>query len=422
MEQQSQELDIRRYIRLLYRKRYLVIFAALAIITAAVVIGAVLPPVYEAKTVVLIQRNFINQLIKDIAVTPSTEERLKVLTLVMKSRALLVKVIGELGFDAGAKGPGEVEKLIASLQKRTDINVDINKANRRDMDAFAVSFRDRDPKLAMVYVNTLVKRYIEENATSNREETYGANRFLMDQINFFKKKIDTVEEQIGMQGATHQDRLATLTKRLEVLSTQYTEQHPEVVKVKGEIEALREQIRKGAGKAGAAHRPGRTASDGESQTESAAAATGAGPKKFSDLERERDAYKKIYEDLVATLGKSEVSTHVEAQDTAGTFRIVDPAILPAKPVGPDRLKIVLLGIIGGVAGAFGLALFLDSQDDSVRTIDALRGLGVPVLAVIPKIQSTRDISIRRRRDALVYGLSGVYLLGILTLFALKAPG
>jgi hypothetical protein len=82
-------------------------------------------------------------------------------------------------------------------------------------------------------------------------------------------------------------------------------------------------------------------------------------------------------------------------------------------VSPDRLKIVLLGIIGGVAGAFGLALFLDSQDDAVRTVDALKGLGVPVLAVIPKIQSPREISVRKRIDALVYGLSGVYLLGIM---------
>jgi uncharacterized protein involved in exopolysaccharide biosynthesis len=417
MEQQPQQLDIRRYIRLLYRKRYLVIVTALAIVTLAVVIGSFMPPVYEAKTVVLIQRNFINQLVKDITVTPSTEERIRVLALVMKSRALLFKVVGELGLDARAKGPEDVEKLVTSLQNRTEIDVGINKANRRDMDAFTVSFRDRDPKRAMDYVNTLVNRYIEENATSKREEASGASRFLTGQINFFKNKIDTVEAQIadlrGVQGATLRSRQAALTKRLEELSTQYTEQHPEVVKVKGEIEALQEQIRKGAG---AARRPDRAASDGMAQTE------GGGSKKFTDLERERDAYKKIYEELVATLGKSEVSTHVEARDEAGTFRVVDPAILPAKPVGPDRMKIMMLGVVGGIAGAFGLALFLDSQDDAVRTVDALKALGVPVLAVIPKIQSTREISVRRRTDALVYGLSSVYLLAIMTLFALKAPG
>jgi len=201
MEQQPQQLDLRKYIRLLYRKRYLIIVTSLAIITLAAVIGSFLPPVYEAKAVVLIQRNFINRLVKDITVMPSTEERLKVLALVLKSRALLVKVIGELGLDAGTKGPEEVEKLIMSLQGRTEINVGINKANRRDMDAFAVSFRDSDPKRAMDYVNTLVNQYIEENATTSREEASGASRFLTDQINFFKKKIDDVEVQIaGLNG------------------------------------------------------------------------------------------------------------------------------------------------------------------------------------------------------------------------------
>ena len=421
MEQQPQQLDLRKYIRLLYRKRYLIIVTSLAIITLAAVIGSFLPPVYEAKAVVLIQRNFINRLVKDITVMPSTEERLKVLALVLKSRALLVKVIGELGLDAGTKGPEEVEKLIMSLQGRTEINVGINKANRRDMDAFAVSFRDSDPKRAMDYVNTLVNQYIEENATTSREEASGASRFLTDQINFFKKKIDDVEVQIaglnGVQGA-NQARLTALIKRRDELSTQYTERHPEVVKVKGEIEEMRRQIRK---EPGASLPANRAAAGGVARTEGTAAA-GDGSKKLGELERERDAYKKIYEELVATLGKSEVSMHVEARDEAGTFRVVDPAVLPATPVSPDRLKIVLLGIIGGVAGAFGLALFLDSQDDAVRTVDALKGFGMQVLAVIPKIQSPREISVQKRIDALVYGLSGVYLLGIMMLFALKAPG
>jgi len=181
---------------------------------------------------------------------------------------------------------------------------------------------------------------------------------------------------------------------------------------------MRRQIRKDPGASLPANQ---AAAGGVVRTEGAAAA-GDGSKKLGELERERDAYKKIYEELVATLGKSEVSMHVEARDEAGTFRVVDPAVLPATPVSPDRLKIVLLGIIGGVAGAFGLALFLDSQDDAVRTVDALKGFGMQVLAVIPKIQTPREISVRRRTDALVYGVSGIYLLGIMMLFALKAPG
>ncbi len=416
MERQpSQALDIRRYTQLLYRRRYPAISAALAIVTAAVVAASVLPPAYEAKTVVLIQRNFINQLIKDIAVTPSTEERLKALAVVMKSRALLLKVMEDLGLEPGGMAPEKIEKLVGGLQKKTDINLDITRASRRDMDAFAVSFRDRDPQFAMNYVNALVGRYIEENATSGREEASGANRFLADQINFFKKKIDAVEAQIagldGARSATLQGRLATLNKRWEELSAQYTAQHPDVVKVKAEIEDLREKIRRGSGKAGAS---------GATTKESAG--TGDRSKKVADLERERDAYKKIYQELIATLGKAEVSTHAEAQDPAGAFRIVDPAVLPTRPVGPDRLKIALLGLFGGIAGGIGLALFLDSQDDSIRTVDALKELGVPVLAIIPRVQSPRQILVNRRKDVLVYGLSGVYLLLILTLFALTTPG
>jgi hypothetical protein len=89
------------------------------------------------------------------------------------------------------------------------------------------------------------------------------------------------------------------------------------------------------------------------------------------------------------------------QDKAGMFRIVDPAVLPVVPVSPDRVKIMLLGIFAGIAGAFGFVLILDNLDDSIKSLDALRGFGVPVLAVIPSIQNPADLAKRRRIDVSV---------------------
>ena len=447
----SQELDIRRYLRLVYKKRYVFIIAAAAIITATIVAGYLLPPMYEAKTIVLIERNFIKQLIKDITVMPSLDERVKVLSLVMKSRSLLLKVMADLDLDVNKKSQAEIEKMVRNFQDKTEIRIEINKANRKDMDSFAVVYQDRDPKRSMDYVNMLVRRYIEENLSSTREEAYGANRFISEQINFFKSKIDAVEGEIANykreKGVVTHQRILALQKKVDDLSVQYTENHPDVIKAKAEIGALQDQLRQRRG----ASAPSRDADagtspsgpssqergEGQAATESALAAIAAknerlraviesqravlrtvpaGNRKLSDLERERDAHKKIYEELVASRGKSEVSTQVEVQNKSGTFRIVDAAVLPTKPVS-DRVKMILLGIGAGIAGAFLLVLLLDYLDDSVKTVDALRGLGVPVLAVIPSIQNAEELAERRRKDVLVYSVTGVYLLGVLTLLA-----
>jgi uncharacterized protein involved in exopolysaccharide biosynthesis len=447
----SQELDIKRYLQLVYKKRYVFIIAAVSIITATVVAGYLLPPMYEAKTVVLIERNFIKQLIKDITVMPSLDERVKVLSLVMKSRSLLLKVIGDLDLDVDKKSQAEIEKMVRNFQDKTEIRIEINKANRKDMDSFAVLYQDRDPKRSMDYVNMLVRRYIEENLSATREEAYGANRFISEQIDFFKSKIDAVEGEIANykkdKGVATHRRIRALQRKVDDLSVQYTENHPEVIKAKAEIEALQDQLRQRSGNAD----PSRDADagtsmsgtspqesgEGQAATESALAALAAknerlkaviesqrallrtvpaGNKKLPDLEHERDAYGKIYEELVASRGKSEVSTQVEVQNKSGTFRIVDAAVLPTKPIN-DRVKMILLGIGGGFAGALLLVLLLDYLDDSVKTVDALRGLGVPVLAIIPSIQNVEELAERKKKDVLVYSAAGVYLLGVLALLA-----
>jgi succinoglycan biosynthesis transport protein ExoP len=113
-------------------------------------------------------------------------------------------------------------------------------------------------------------------------------------------------------------------------------------------------------------------------------------------------------------GKSEVSTQAELQDNAGTFKIVDPAVLPITPISPNRIRIMLLGIIGGVAGAAGLIILLDIFDDSIKNVDAIKRLGIPVLAIIPHIQDSRELIKSRRKDIFFYTLSGLYivLLGV----------
>ena len=65
-------------------------------------------------------------------------------------------------------------------------------------------------------------------------------------------------------------------------------------------------------------------------------------KALNDLERERAMQASIYEQLLQRVGVSEVSKQMEVADKATTFRIVDPAILPTKPVGTKRILLMLL--------------------------------------------------------------------------------
>ncbi len=63
----------------------------------------------------------------------------------------------------------------------------------------------------------------------------------------------------------------------------------------------------------------------------------------------------MYEQLVARGGQAEVSKQLEVQDKSTTFRIVEPAVMPSSPVSPNRVKIMLMGIVAGFAGGFSPA-------------------------------------------------------------------
>ncbi len=401
--EQTQELDIKRYLKLILKRRYLFAITAAFIITAVVIISHLLPPVYEAKTVVSIEQSFLNGVLKNIAGPLSIEDKASALSTIMTSRTLVLKVISDLGVDIQRMTEAQVEGLIKSTQAQTLIKIQF--APSRNVDFFTVSFQNRDPRFARDYVNNLVGKYIETSIGSKREDSFGANKFLLDQIDLYKEKVGKLEVEISTlkkdKNIILYGSFLELQKRHDDLLVQYTEDHPEVIKLQSAIEALKAKYT-------------------ISPEKLAHAATVVN--RLTGIERELESTKKIYDQLTAAYGKSEVSTQAELQDKAGTFKIVDPAVLPITPVSPNRIKIILLGIIGGIAGAAGLIVLLDAFDNSIKNVDTIKSLGIPVLAVIPHIQDPRALIKLRRKDIFFYMLSGLYIVLLGAVIVLEQLG
>lgn len=437
--EESTELDIGRYLRMIYKKRVLLVLIAMTVTSAVVFASYLMPGVYEAKSVIFIERNFLNDLIKNVTITPSFDDKTKALATVMKSRGLLLKVMGDLDLDLNSRNPAEIEGQLQNFQDKTEIKLEMNRANPRNTDLFIVSYTGKDPKLACNYVNTLVRRYIEENLSKEREEAYGASRFLVEQISSFKEKIDLTEADIaklkkggGAAKARQNDQLLNVQKKLNDLLVTYTESHPDVVKLKSEIEQLKMQLKNRMGDTawpGSAETdtPGKSFTTDTGQVDSTRSADDtrsavpvpAGKKTLPDLERELAMNKKIYEDLLTTLGKSQVSTQVQVQDKADAFRILDPAVIPTKPISPNIIRMILLGVLGGIGAGIAVIIGMDMLDTSVKSVDAVKKLGFPVLAVIPIMRTPVEISVIRKKDRLLYMAAGLYVIGLLTIVTME---
>lgn len=464
----SSDFDYKKYLRLIVKKRYLFVSLALAIMIAVTVTSYLLPERFEARSTVFIEKSVISELVKGIAITPSFEDKIKVLAYAIRSRALLLKVFDDLDMNVNKQSTAQLEKLVRDVQARTDIKL----KDREGL--FIISYSDKDPRVARDFVNTLVRRYIEENITSKREESYGATKFLGEQIAGIKAKLDEAEEKVNafkrannglfgqsegmalaeisdaqqkldalsvkrrqleqMQGqAMKHDplkaRMAMLQKKQQELSLIYTEKHPEILEVQNEIAAIREQQQSGSAQVAmtASNLPEvekialelNSLRDAENSQRRFIASRQYLLKSIpsaraglDELERERNSQRFLYEQLSARYGQSEVSKQMEVQDKSTTFRVVDPAILPTKPIAPQRIRIIIFGIIGGLLVSFGTLVLLDHYDKSVRNIQALKSLGVQILAVVPTIPDPAELEAAQKRDKWFYAAAGACFLMI----------
>jgi len=496
---QASSNEFTRYLRVLFKKRYLFIVTSLVVMSLAIGYSYTLPKKYQADSTVFIESNVINSLVEGIAITPNMEDRIKVLRYAMLSRDLITKVLRKMDVDSLLNTESRLQDYVAELQQRTDINF----RNREGL--FTVSITDKNPVFAQEFINTLVNTYVDENISEKREEAYGANRFLDEQLVHFKQKLDEAEDAIidfrkkqgvflavGEQTALQDiqkyqseieevtlsietlkarqerlqnqlksvkqsvpifneqqgaDRIVSLEQRITQLLLTYTENYPEVIKLKAEVEGLKKHLN---GQTQGEPLTGEMTTinpvyqevqqnifSAEAEISSLEARRASLQKLMADrkvqlqdvpenrkvlagLEQERDSYKKTYDQLLTRMGQSEVSKQMEISNKASTFRIIDPALLPTEPISPNMARMILLSILAGLGCGVSLVILLDRINPSVIEVSQVRELGVEVLAVIPSIIDKIEDVKRKKRDMFVYSLSGVYFSGIIGLLAFEA--
>jgi len=111
-----------------------------------------------------------------------------------------------------------------------------------------------------------------------------------------------------------------------------------------------------------------------------------------------------------------VAADVERRQKGEQFRVLESAVTPLAPASPNRLLIVAMGLVLGLALGGMIGLLVESADTSFHGARQLQGaLRIPVLAAIPSIvlESDRMASRRRafRRGVVAAGVVGVVLGG-----------
>jgi polysaccharide chain length determinant protein (PEP-CTERM system associated) len=118
------------------------------------------------------------------------------------------------------------------------------------------------------------------------------------------------------------------------------------------------------------------------------------------ITRDYETTRELFRSLLGKRGEAEIAADLEQRQKGEHFRIIDPAGLPDRTAGPNRLRLLVIGLVLAL-GAGGIAVVLaEHVDTSYRSADEVRGReAVPVISTIPRIVTERDRrrSLRQRR-------------------------
>jgi polysaccharide chain length determinant protein (PEP-CTERM system associated) len=459
-------------LEVLFRRKWVLALPVLLLPIMAFSVTFLMPSSYMSSSTILLGKGeILNPLVRfETAVSITDWNRLSSFQKIIYSRPVIEQVIQELNLDTDVKTDVEREWLVEDVRKSVQIM-------SLTADSFQIGCSARTPELARDMVETITRIFIEKSLAGSRREASVAVSFIQKQVDYYRreleeqqermrtfklKNIDTLRRVPRMNDELEKYRTAVIDLEMTVrekelsyrllkqrlagekpmvvsqaLFTQRTpykgqyqnlmmklgnllatrdESHPEVKKIKRELDFITKLLEQEK-EADAAVDVQKVRSPvyesilaRADEAEIAIQVYGEKLKTYRDmyrdlsdkiegvpeLEREEaqlrstvDSTRELYDSLKLKLEFARISREVEIEQQSNRFTIVDPPRAPLRRNKPNRKKFAFAGVAGGVSLGFLLVFLLEFTDPRVvRQGQLERMLDRELIGSIPKIHSS----------------------------------
>jgi polysaccharide chain length determinant protein (PEP-CTERM system associated) len=513
----GQQFDFTQILNTISRWKYLMMAVFIVISTLSVHLARSLRDVYRSSTVILVTPQKLPANYIASTVTLNVEQRVMAIAQQIQGRTVLEKIVQE--FNLFASPGASVEERAGKLQKRIKLDflgfgrnntftlsfdaenpqkamevtarlgslfIEENLKAREQQAAGTTTFlnaeaerlrKELEEQERQVNQFTSLHRYELpaqldsnlrlsdqfrrelENGTlrlSSLQERKVALEKQISEIDLIGLDLDAIQGFEPGIGGPVMGAVDIKKRELENLLRQYSEKHPDVIRLKREIQAI--ETGKSAVQS-TAKQPAPSALatprfslkntieaqilDLKSQMESVRATneklraqiatyqtriddTPLRAAEMTNITRNYNITLAKYQDLLRKTLDSELSENMEKKQKGEQFQILDRANLPQLPVAPNRPRIIIAGVLLGLGAGLGVAFLLEMLNTSFKRTEDLDGyVGVPVLATLPVI-TTRGQIIEQRQERSMLVLASVVILAIgllvLPIIAPSLPG
>lgn len=443
----------------------------------------VLPKRYTSQTMVLVAQPAVGPDYVKPVVTEDLNHRLASMKEQILSRTRLQPIIEKFGLYAGVRGQVHIEDLVERLRTAVEIKPlePTPGTQSRQLPGFYVDVTFDNPQIAQQICTEITSMFLEQNARERKQQANETTSFLSKQLEEAKKNLDDQdaklaqfkrqylgslpeEEQsnlniltgmnaqleantqalsrahqdkafneslVGQQEAnwkasqtgqnpeTAEQQLGALQDQLTSLQARYTSEHPDVIKLKSQIEELKKRMA-GAAKNNASASGSTQASAAEPpqiqqlraklrqddmniadltkrqsqiqdeirQLQSRVQASPMVEQQLKELTRNYQTAQDFYNDLLKKRQNAGVAGDLESQQESEQFRVLDPPNLPDRPSFPKKAYFAGGGLGGGLALGLAILCLIAMGDKSMHTErDVELALKLPVLALVPVLEA-----------------------------------
>jgi succinoglycan biosynthesis transport protein ExoP len=478
------ELTFNDYLSIMRRRAPYLIGIFFAVILISVVAAIAIPPTYRATGTIMVESQQISDNINTVpsAIRNQLEEQINIIKQRVMTRENLLQLANKYSLFKENIGNLTSTELADKMRTRIVVETvgsnDAMRSNRQGQKAlaFTLSFEDRHPEIALQVTNDLITLFLDWNVKLRTEGATETTDFFTQESDKLKIEVDRLEKLIaafkqqnsnalpeqltlrmtmlsraendlreverdvrstkeelrslevelsaakhGMSEEIPSQSLPALKAELSRLSSVYKESHPDIRRLKRNIEAMESSantpapgIDSGDVHSLAVYRiqakidsdKARLSSLAEQRemlqgkiTENERAMIQT-PKVGQDLDvliRDRDSAQKKFDEIRNKKMNAQIAENLESENKSERFSVLEPPLLPEKPFKPDPVKILVLGFFLAIVTSGGAMTVLESIDKRIRGIEALTHvLGYRPLVVIPYLPSQED-GVRRER-------------------------
>lgn len=491
----GQGFELRVYIAALRQRLWLIvlIFVIGSLLSASVAV--LLPPVFRATAVILVQSQQIPSDLARSTITNGTEERLTLIRQRLMTRENLLEVADRLGLYADRPDLSPTERAQKFRQSTEIRSIPLNPGQRGNTQvaSFTISFMADEAPLSARVANEFVSLVLEQNLRTRLDRATQTSSFFETELKRIETALEQVEtdiagfkrsnetalpetlalrreeltklksaefdietERINLEEERRiilaaleagpraqpeavipnrvrtpaEQELAQLQANYRIQSSIYAEGHPRMRILRNQMEALEGQIATEASIA-EAEEQNSTGSDAvpavsveesivnaqrrqrvgeidrqiallterrdetiarEDALRASIEATPEIERTLNGMDRERVDLQAQYAEIVSKLAEAEIGERLEIDRQSERFEVIEQAEVPTRPERPNRLMILVAGVMASLFAGVGLVIGLELLNRSIRTPgDLERVLQTHALAVVPYIRTASEV-------------------------------